>query len=69
MSGYRVAAPYVTLKVEDANGQEVVQGFYAGAVVENVVSGEDLDRQVRKGLVEKASAKDAPKSADKPASK
>jgi hypothetical protein len=64
MSGYVVKAPYVTLKVEDANGAEVVQGFYAGAVVTNAVSGDELDRHLRKGLVEKASTKDA-KSASK----
>lgn len=32
----RVTAPYVTLKVKDIAGGDVVVGYYAGAVVENV---------------------------------
>lgn len=59
MSGYLVKAPYVTLQVEDVNGNPVVQGFYEGAVVENPVEGDSLDKHVRTGMVEKASAKDA----------
>ena len=36
MVTYKVVAPYVTLKVKDVSGTAVVQGFYAGAVVEAV---------------------------------
>lgn len=55
MSSYTVVAPYVTLKVHDLNGSEVVQGYYKGAVVEDPVKGDSLDKHVRTGMVEMVS--------------
>jgi hypothetical protein len=52
---YLVKAPYVTLQVPDLNGVPVVLGYYAGAVVEDPVKGDVLDKHVRTGLVEKVS--------------
>lgn len=55
-TSFRVIAPYVTLKVKDVNGQEVVQGFYEGAVVSDPVENDSLDKHVRTKLVEKVKA-------------
>jgi hypothetical protein len=63
-ASYKVLAPYVTLKVKDINGQEVVQGFYEGAVVSDPVENDSLDKHVRTKLVEKVKA---PKGEAQPA--
>lgn len=55
---YKVLAPYVTLKVKDVNGQDTVQGFYAGAVV-SAVDGPGLEKHLRLGMVEKTNQQDA----------
>lgn len=52
----RVLAPYVTLKVKDANGQEVVQGFYRDAVIPDPVEGDSLKKHLRTKMVEKVRA-------------
>lgn len=51
-ASYKVLAPFVTLKVKDANGQTVVQGYYADGVVQNPIEGDTLDKHVRTGLIE-----------------
>lgn len=47
----RVVAPYVTLRVKALSGVEVVQGYYAGAVLD-AAEGEILDRHLSSGMVE-----------------
>lgn len=49
---YRVTAPYVTLKVKDGAGGEVVVGYYEGAVVENVAK-ESVDAHLESEMIEK----------------
>jgi hypothetical protein len=50
-SGYVVTAPYITVRVKDSVGSDVIQGFYAGARLPVDVNEDDLDKQVRKGMV------------------
>lgn len=57
-ASYRVTAPYVTLKVKDTAGAEVLVGFYEGAIVSDVDQ-ESLDSHVEKGLLEKVPAAEA----------
>jgi hypothetical protein len=52
---YRVVAPYVTLKVKDPAGADVLVGFYEGAVVENIEA-DSLKSHLDKGMLEKVSA-------------
>lgn len=50
---YRVAAPYVLLKVTDQAGKSTVTGFYEGALVSDaVVDEEHLLRHLDRGWVE-----------------
>lgn len=56
---YVVTAPYVTLRVPDAAGQEVLRGFHQGAAVPVDVNGEDLDRHARKGMVAEGGGREA----------
>lgn len=51
MSKHVVTAAYVTLRVKNDLEQEVLRGFYEGAIVPDSVNEEDLDRHVRKGMV------------------
>lgn len=53
MTGYIVTAPYVTLRVKDQQGAEVLLGFYEAATVPDSVVKEDLERHLRKGMVAK----------------
>lgn len=55
---YKVVAPYVTLKVKDPAGADVLIGFYEGAIVENI-DADSLKSHLDKGMVEKVSAKAA----------
>jgi hypothetical protein len=55
MVSYKVVAPYVTLKVKDLSGTPVVQGFYAGAVVGDVVDEAQAKAQADAGLLEEFS--------------
>ena len=48
---YKVTAAYVTLRVPNELGQEVLLGFYEGAVVPEHVNQDDLDRHLRKSMV------------------
>lgn len=59
----RVIAPYVTLRVKALTGTDVVQGYYAPAVID-AEEGEVLDRHLASGMVEKV---EADKSATDPA--
>lgn len=54
-TSYRVTAPYVTLKVKDAAGAEVLVGFYEGAVVSDV-DPDSLQHHLDGGMLEKATA-------------
>lgn len=56
MSTYLVKAPYVTLQVKDTNGATVLQGYYEGAVVQDPVKGESLDKHIRTEMVVEAGA-------------
>ena len=56
-ASYRVVAPYVTLKVKDAAGAEVLVGFYEGAIVSDV-DPDLLKNHLDRGLLEKASNAD-----------
>lgn len=58
MGAYRVTAPYVTLKVKDVSGVTVVQGYYAGGVVQDPLEDEQFEKHVRNGWIEEA--EDAP---------
>jgi len=49
--GHVVTAAYATLRVLNDLGQNVVTGFYRGAVLPDNVDAADLDRHVRKGMV------------------
>lgn len=49
--GYVVTAPYITVRVKDDLGSDVIQGFYKGGVLPEGVHQDDLDRHVRKGMV------------------
>lgn len=51
MAAYRVVAPYVTLKVRDQAGAQVLTGFYEGAVVSDV-DANSLRHHLDNGLVE-----------------
>lgn len=51
MTTYKVVAPYVTLKVKDVTGSPVVQGYYAGAVVD-AVDEDQAKAQADAGLLE-----------------
>jgi hypothetical protein len=48
---HKVTAAYVTVRVPNELGQEVLTGFYEGAVLPDDVNRDDLDRHVRKGMV------------------
>lgn len=54
MGAYRVTAPYVTLKVKDVSGVTVVQGYYAGGVVQDPLEDEQFEKHVRNGWIEEA---------------
>lgn len=51
MTRYVVAAPYVTLKHRDRNGQPILSGFYAGAQVPADADEESVRRLLGKGMV------------------
>lgn len=54
-----VTAPYMTVRVKNELGQEVLRGYYEGAVLPDDVHPDDLDRHVRKGMVAKAGTPEA----------
>lgn len=59
---YRVTAPYVTLKVKDPAGADVLIGFYEGAVVTDV-DPESLEHHLDGEMLEKVSAAEAKQAA------
>jgi hypothetical protein len=54
-----VTSPLVNLRVLDASGTYVLQGFYAGGVLPEDVHEDDLQRHVRKGMVAEQGTKEA----------
>lgn len=58
-SGYVVTAPYITVRVKDDVGSDVIQGYYEGATLPEGVNEDDLDKQVRKGMVAAKGSKEA----------
>lgn len=66
MVAYKVVAPYVTLKVKDATGTSVVQGFYAGALVDAVDEAQ-AQAQADMGFLEKIEAAPEPPAVVEPA--
>lgn len=56
---YIVTAPYVTLRVKDQTGAEVLLGFYEAAPVPDSVDKDDLERHLRKGMIAKAGTEEA----------
>lgn len=54
-----VTAAYVTVRVKNNLGQDVLHGFYEGAVLPDDVNQSDLDRHVRKGMVAEAGTPEA----------
>lgn len=59
MKNYRVTAAYVTLRVNNDLGQEVLLGFHQGATVPDGVNRDDLDRHVRKDMVAEEGSREA----------
>lgn len=55
----RVLGEYVTLKVKDIAGANVVAGYYKGAVVENVAD-DSAKHHIDTGLAEEAAAAEVP---------
>lgn len=51
---YKVISAYATLRVPNDLGQEVLVGFYEGAVLPKNVNQDDLNRHLRKSMVKKA---------------
>jgi len=56
---YVVSAPYITLRVPDATGADIITGFYAGAPVPENVNAEDLERHLRKDMIAKTGSTEA----------
>jgi hypothetical protein len=63
MSGLRVVAPYVTMKIKQQTGGVVISGFYKHAVVQ----AEDVDPADRKRLTEKGMLEDVVEPEPEPA--
>jgi hypothetical protein len=62
---YRVTAPYVTLRIrDDLTGSWSLRGFFPGAILPASTKQEDLDRHLRKTMIEKVDAAEA-KTLDK----
>jgi len=57
--GYKVTAPYVTLRVKDDIGSDVTKGFYAGGVLPDDANAEDVERLERKGMIAKEGTAEA----------
>jgi hypothetical protein len=64
MGAYLVTAPYVTLKVKDFNGVTIVQGYYAGGIVQDPIEDAQFEKHVN-GWIEDAPAPEA-LAADEP---
>jgi hypothetical protein len=57
--GYKVTAAYVTLRVKNDLDQEVLLGYYEGAVLPEGVNEDDLQRHIRKGMVAEEGTEEA----------
>jgi len=65
MSGIRVTAPYVTMKIKQ-NGGVVITGFYKDAVVQAAdVDPEDRERLLAKGMIEEVPEPEVEKKPEK----
>ena len=51
---YKVLAPYVTVKVKDVSGQNVMLGYYQNGLFHDPVDQEHVDALAELGMVEKA---------------
>lgn len=66
MSGLRVTAPYLTMKIKQPTGI-VVTGFYRHAVVQDAdVDVEDRDRLLAKGMLEWVDKEPEPEKVPEP---
>ena len=61
-SSYKVLAPYVTLKVKDVNGQDVMLGYYRDGLVHNPVDGKHVGALLDLGMIEEAVVTKAPEA-------
>ncbi len=67
MGTYRVTAPYVTLKVRDQAGAQVLSGFYEGAVVSDV-DAVSLRHHLDNGMVVEVDSAEPAEAEPEPAS-
>lgn len=51
MTAYRVASPYVTIRVPDVTGKAVMLGFHVNTVLPPGANVEDVERLLRKGMI------------------
>lgn len=51
---YKVLAPYVTAKVKDINGQDVMLGYYQNGLIHDPVDQKHVDSLVELGMLEEA---------------
>lgn len=49
--GYKVTAPYVTVRVKDDLGSDVVREFYTGGVLPEDTHEDDIEKLARKGMI------------------
>lgn len=70
-ASYKVIAPYVTVKVKDVSGQDVLLGYYRDGVVHDPIDRKHVGALVELGMVEEVSAPEPEEPAapvfDKPA--
>jgi len=62
-SSYKVLAPYVTTKVKDVSGQDVMLGYYQNGLIENPVDQKHVAALIELGMLEEA---DAPTEPEEP---
>jgi len=56
---YVVTAAYITVRVKDDIGSEVVKGYYRGGVLPDSVNDDDLQRHLRKAMVAQQGSSEA----------
>jgi len=57
--GFVVTAPYLTARVKDDFGSDVVREFYTGGVLPKDTHPDDVEKLVRKGMVAEQGSDDA----------
>lgn len=55
-SSYKVLAPYVTTKVKDVSGQDVVMGYYRDGLIQDPADQDHVDALIELGMVEASTA-------------